>query len=127
MMIYHFQVYTGPYRQRREVVPVADTRALSEGSLVAVVCDNCEKEPLIGCVEEVHGDDVDIVWLEGEYNRAWKTARHVNPKNRSRMVDWRDTVPKSSIILFDFELTAKKHLRKVTVENLKKLYAEYKA
>ena len=83
-------------------------------------CDNCEKEPLIGSVEEVHRDDVDIVWLEGEYNKARKTARHVNPSNRSRIiVDLRDKIPKSSIILFDFELTARKHLREVTVEHLR--------
>ena len=106
---------------------VADTTGLSEGSLVAILCENCEKEPLICRVAKIYTDDVDIVWLEGEYNKGWKTARHRDPSNRSRMVDWKDTIPKPSILLFDFELTANKHLRRATVEHLKKLYAEYNA
>ena len=70
--------------------------------------------------------DVEIVWLEGEYNRSWKPAKQRDPSNRSRMVEWRDTIPKSSIILFNFELTATNRLRKNTVEHLKNTYKEYK-
>ena len=76
-------------------------------------------------MEEICDEEIKIVWLEGEYNKQWKTARHQDPNHRGRMVEWRDTIPKSSIILFDFKLTTTNRLRKVTVENLKKLYAEY--
>ena len=114
------QVYTGSYRPRdKEVTSVEDTSSLSKDDLVAVVCENCEIEPTIGRVEEINGNDVDIVWLEGTYQTAWKVAKHRDPRNRSRMVEWRDTVPKESIILFQFQLTATKHLRKRTQERLK--------
>ena len=102
---------------------VTDTSELSKGHLVAVNCENCDKEPLIARVLEVQEEEVDIVWLEGEYSKAWRVAKHRDPSDRRRMVDWRDSIPKSSIILFDFELTTTNHLRRATIEHLKSTYA----
>ena len=124
---WHFQVYTGSYRPKSGVVQSgADISTLSANQLVAVQCENCELEPLIARVEGIKQDDVEIVWLEGKYNKSWKVAKHLDPKNRRKKVDWKDVVPKSSIILFDFKLTASNHLRKSTVEHLKKAYLELK-
>ena len=92
-----------------------------------MVCENWDKEPVLGRVENILSDTVEIVWLDGDYQTAWKTARHRDPTHKGRMVDWRDTIPKSSIILFAFTLTAKNHLRKKTVEHMKKLYAQNKS
>ena len=39
-------------------------------------------------------------------------------------MDWKDNLPKSSILLYDFELTKTKHLRKATIEHLKKAYQQ---
>ena len=122
-----FQVYTGPYRPpSSRILQVSNTKELSEGHLVAVRCENYEKEPTLGKVLKVYSDSVDIVWLEGDYSKAWKIARHRDPKNKRRLVDWTDIVPKSSILLFDFKLTSKNHLRKSSVEHLKKIYSELK-
>ena len=92
---FFLKVYTGAYRPRdKEVARVEDTSSLSKGDLVTVICETCEVEPTIGRVEEITGTDVEIVWLEGGYERSWKAAKHRDPKNKSRMVKWRDTVPK---------------------------------
>ena len=124
---WHFQVYTGSYRSKSGAVQSgADISTLSANQLVAVQCENCELEPLIARVEGIKQDDVEIVWLEGKYNKSWKVAKHLDPKNQRKRVDWKDVVPKSSIILFDFKLTASKHLWKSTLEHLKKAYLELK-
>ena len=97
-----------------------DTSALVSGDLVAVVCDNCDNEPTIVRVDKVTDDGVNTVWLNGRYDKAWKIAKHRDPRNRGRMVKWRDTIPKESIIIFPFELTLTKHLRKRTIDHLKR-------
>ena len=50
--------------------------------MVAVRCENYEKEQTLGKVLKVYSESVDIVWLEGDYSKAWKTARHRVPKTR---------------------------------------------
>lgn len=97
---------------------------LSEGHLVAIQCENCSNEPLLARIVQVFDTNIEvntIVWLEGEYDKSWKVARHRDPQNRRKMVDWKDILPKSCIILFDFEqLTSTKHLRKAMIEHLRK-------
>ena len=92
---------------------------------MAVQCENCSLEPLLGKVLEKFTDvgEIDIVWLEGAYNKAWKVSKRRDPNNRRRIVDWTDRIPLSSVLLFDFELTKTNLLRKATVEHLKKAYA----
>ena len=64
--------------------------------------------------------------MEGGYTKAWRVAKQLEPKNRRKKIDWKDIVLKSSIILSDFKLTANNHLRKLTVDYLKKTYMELK-
>ena len=127
IIIFFLKVYTGAYRPRdKEVARVEDTTSLSKGDLIAVICENCDLEPTIARVEEISCTDVEIVWLEGAYDKAWKVAKHRDPRNKSRMVEWRDAVPKESIILFAFELTATRHLRKRTIDHLKSIYSDFR-
>jgi len=89
-------------------------------------CENCELEPLYAIVEGIKQDNVEVVWMEGGYTKAWRVAKQPDPKNRRKMFDGKDIVPKSSIVLFDFKLTSNNHLRKLTVNHLKKAYLELK-
>ena len=91
---------------------------------MAVQCENCSLEPLLGKVLEIFTDvgEIEIVWLEGTYNKAWKVSKRRDPNNRRRIVDWTDRIPLSSVLLFDFELTKRNLLRKTTVDHLKKAY-----
>ena len=73
---------------------------------------------------KIEESEIKIVWLEGAYNKSWKVAKTRDPKNKRKLIDWMDTIPKSSVILFDFEFITTNHLRKKTVEHLKKAYAE---
>ena len=88
-------------------------------------CENCELEPLDAIVERIKQDNVQVVWMEGGY-KAWRVAKQLDPKNRRKKFDWKDIVPKSSVTLFDFKLTSNNHLRKLTVDHLKKAYLELK-
>ena len=89
-------------------------------------CENCELEPLVSIVERIKQDNVEVVWMEGGYTKAWRVAKQLDPKNHRKKFDWKDIVPKSSIIMFDFKLTSNNHLRKLTVDHLKKSYLELK-
>ena len=57
-----------------------------------MLCENWDKEPVFGRVENILSDIVEIVWLDGDYHTAWKTARHRDPTHRGQMVDWRDNI-----------------------------------
>ena len=100
---------------------------LSEGHLVAVQCENCSNEPLLARIVQVFDTNIEVVWLEGEYDKSWKVACHRDLQNPRKMVDWKDILPKSCIILFDFELTSTKHLRKATIEHLRKAYSDLRS
>ena len=99
----------------------ADISTLCVGDLVAVNCEN-SREPAIGSCTEIFEEDIEIVWMEGDYTSAWKTWKIRDPKNRRKIIEWRDSIPKLSILLFGFTLTTTHHLRKRTVERLKEQY-----
>ena len=100
---------------------------LSGGHLVAVQCENCSNEQLLARIVQVFDTNIEVVWLKGEYDKSWKVARHRDPQNRRKMVDWKDILPKSCIILFDIELTSTNHLRKATIEHLRKAYSNLRS
>lgn len=96
------QVYTGPYRPPNHPskrVMAGEVSELEKGQLVAVHCDNCELEPLIGRISNTEEDEIEIVWLEGKYGKAWKTAKIQDPKNKRRKIEWKDRLPKSAVLL----------------------------
>ena len=92
----------------RNVVTIDDVDAVAAGQFVALYVVNCNLRPVL----KVDGDNIEIMWLEGSYSRPWKAAK---TKQGRSMVEWKDTVPKASIILFDFELTPSNILRKATM------------
>jgi len=52
-----------------------DISALTVDQLVAVQCENCELEPLYAIVERIKQDNVEVVWMEGGYAKAWRVAQ----------------------------------------------------
>ena len=95
------------------MVTVENVDHIEVGHLVALNVLNCDLRPLVARITDVKDDDLDILWLDGSYTRPWKTAK----KKEGRLtVDWTDTVPKSSVILFDFKLTNTNRLRKATID-----------
>ena len=114
------QVYTGSYRlQHHGVTSVQDLSGLSKGVLVAVLCEGNSLEPAIGTCIGVHQDTITVQWLKGSYSTAWKPWKI---KEGRKNVDWNDEIPKSAVLLYDFELTKTGHLRKRTIEHLKASY-----
>lgn len=89
---------------------------IKKGQLVALNVENCHLRPLIAKVLEINEETIDVVWPEGSYSRPWKVAK----KEVRTLVDCMDSVPKSSVMLFDFQLTKTNRLRKATIEHLKK-------
>ena len=88
---------------------------------IALNVENCHLQPLIAKVLEVNAETTDVVWLEGNYKKSWKMTKK---KEGCTLVDWVDSVLKSSVILFDFQLTETNRLRKATIEHLKEAYTK---
>ena len=120
------QVYTGGYRKpsTTAVQCVQDLSGVQIGHLVAVYSDDQQIEPWIGRVTAILEEEIEVIWLEGNYNSKWKNAKKKDPINKRKQIDWMDLIPKNSIILFAFELTTTSHLRKKTIDHLKKVYEE---
>ena len=55
----NIQVYTGPQHGRNTMD--ADISTLGIGDLVAVNCENYDREPAIGSCTEIFEDDIEIV------------------------------------------------------------------
>ena len=117
------QVYTGS-RQNRAVPADADLSTLNADDLVAVFCENYAREPVIGRCLQINEDSIEVAWMEGSYGSPWKPWKVRDQKNKRKVVDWTDSIPKLSIVLFGFTLTATRHLRKKTIDHLKKEYSK---
>ena len=118
-------MYTGRYRKpnqsTRQVLNVENLEGLHTGHLVALNVENCHLHPLIARVLSVTDMELEVVWLEGSYSRTWKVAKK---KEGRAFIDWTDTVPITSVILYDFELTKGNRLRKATIQHLKNAYSK---
>ena len=111
------QVYTGP-RKTNHVVD-ADLFTLNIDDLVAVFCENYAREPVIERCTQIFDETIEVLWMDGSYKSFWKPWKVRDAKNRRKVVDWVDRIPKMSILLFGFTLTTTKHLRRKTIERLK--------
>ena len=93
--------------------------------MLAVNCQDSDKKPVIASCISVREDYIDVVWYDDNYSSSWKPWKIRDPSNRRKIIDWTDTIPLSSIILFAFELTKTGHLRKKKLVNLKKSTLNY--
>ena len=100
----------------RNVLTVDSMDAVEKGMLVALNVENYQFCPLIARIEEVNYDSFDVVWMERSCTRVWKVAKKKEERN---LVEWTDTAPRNSVILFHFRLTKSNRLRKATIEHLK--------
>ena len=91
---------------------------------MAVFCENYSTEPAIGKCIQIDNDTIEILWMEGSYTSPWKPWKVRDPKNRRKTIDWTDSIPKLSIVLFGFILTSNNHLRKKTIDCLKQEYSK---
>ena len=112
------QVYTGP-RKTNHVVD-ADLSTLNVDDLVAVFCENYAREPVIGRCTQIFDETIEVLWMDGSYKSLWKPWKVRDAKNRRKVIDWVDRIPKMSILLFGFTLTMK------TIERLKEEYIKIK-
>ena len=118
-------MYLGSYQAPLNLVTtVESTEDLDIGHLVAVHCEDCPTEPAIGEVMELGRDNVQIKWLKGTYSTSWEYYKIPDERDRRRKVNWEQNIPRSSILLYNFQLTKTKHLRKKTISKLKELYAQ---
>ncbi len=123
-MLLHLQVYTGA--RRSNAITSADLSSLSIDDLVAVYCANYDREPVIGRCTQIWSEEIEVPWMEGTYTSSWRPWKVRDQQNRRKVIDWTDNIPKGSIILFGFSLTARNHLRKNTSERLKEEYGKLK-
>lgn len=96
--------------------------ALEVGHLVALLGEDVNNKPLIGKCIRIMEEEIEVVWLDGSYTTSWRPSKRPDPQTR-KSIDWTDVVLKSSIILYDFCLTAAGHLRKATIRHLKEAYS----
>ena len=66
-------------------------------------------------------DSVEVVWLEGGWNKEWKESKI---RKGRKLEEWRDTVCKESIILYAIELTKSNRLKASTIKYLKEQYSQ---
>ena len=123
---YHYnlpKVYTGSYRRpgqvERQVLRNESRGDIEEGMLVALVLDKYRERPLIGRVDEVSGEKLNLTWMYGHWTTHWSICKK---RQGQRMIEWTEEVDKSAVVLFDFQLTTTGKLRQATVRELKRVY-----
>jgi hypothetical protein len=88
---------------------------------VALNMSEYKEKPQIGNVKSVSENTLEIEWYNGSWTTTWKV--HKIRKGRELVV-WKEEVPKSSVVLFDFSLTPNNKLREATRKELKRVYED---
>ena len=101
-----------------------NSRSPSRSTGIAIYCQDCPTEPSIGETTNLFGEEIELKWMEGTYSTVWTYCRICSDSDKRRRVEWVQKVPRSSILLYGFELTKGKHLKKNTVIKLKELYSK---
>ena len=121
-----FQIYTGRYvprRNRQNPVEHIDSfmDELQIEQLAAVYLSNCDEEPIIGMVKELHEEKFTIHYWKGSYQGKW------SPLNKPRSREpWTQELPKQCILMHSFELTEARKLQHTTKTFLRQKYAALK-
>ena len=76
---------------------------MKEGDWVAMNCADYSG-PNIDKVIDVDSDAVKMLWYKCPYSSCWKMWE-VYKGNDRKLEPWVDSVPKTSIVLFGFEMT----------------------
>ena len=63
--------------------------------MLAVYCQDSDKEPVIASCISVREDHIDLVWYDGYYSLSWKPWKTRDPSNCRKIIDWTDTIPLS--------------------------------
>ena len=87
--------------------------------LVAVLVDTYRERPLIGRVDKVAGEQLEMTWMHGHWTTNWSICKK---RQGHRLVEWTEEVHKSAVVLFDFQFTSTGKLRQATVRELKRVY-----
>lgn len=94
---------------------------LAIGHIVAFRTSSLDEAPWLGRCIAVTDDSVEVVWLEGGWNKEWKESKI---RKGRKLEEWRDTVCKESIILYAIELTKSNRLKTSTIKYLKEQYSQ---
>ena len=88
---------------------------------MALQTSTLDEAPWLGRCTNVEDDTLEVVWMEGSWNKPWKEMKH---KQGRKLVEWRDTISKETVILYAIELTKTDHLKAATVTYLKEQYSK---
>ena len=94
---------------------------LTNGHIVAVRTSTVDEAPWLGRCIAVSDDTLEVVWLEGGWNKQWKESKI---RKGRKMEEWRDIICKDSIILYAIELTKTNRLKAATIKYLKEQYSK---
>ena len=86
---------------------------------MAVDLQKYEEWPQIGKVIKSNEDTVTLAWYDGTYSSPWTK---VKLKQGKQYVEWRETVGRNELIMYDITLTSGYRLRKDAVEKLKSFF-----
>ena len=98
-----------------------ETPNLPVGHIVAVQTSTTEEAPWLGRCTEVGDDTLEVIWMEGGWNKPWKQMKL---RQGRRLVEWRDRISKDTVILYAIDLTKTDRLRAATVTYLKEQYSK---
>ena len=99
-------------------MPAGDPE-ISNGSIVAVYLIKYPEFPQIGRVHTSTNEAVTISWFDGTFHDIWSLVKLRKGK------EWKETVSKEHIILYDVEFTRGQRLKKDTQLVLREYYDKF--
>ena len=99
-----------------------DLDKLSVGLFVAVDKAEWSNRPLIGKVQSIGAETVNIHWLDGSYNGTFRDSYVGSGANRH---SWTEDIGKKQIVMIGVQFTNSRRIRKEDIEGLRARYQLY--
>ena len=95
---------------------MSENCTISDGPIVAVYLSKYPEFPQIGQVRCSSDTTVTISWYDGTFNDVWSLVK------LKRGMEWKETISKDKILLYDLVFTKGQRLKKDCVQFLRDYY-----
>lgn len=110
------QTESGAQQSSKSYKCYSEKSVINDGSLVAVYLPKYPEFPQIGQVQCSNDESITISWYDGTFNDIWTLVK------LKKGLEWKETIKKTSILLYDLVLTKGQRLKKDCNQFLREYY-----
>lgn len=108
-----------PVPEKKSFKCMSDSAVINVGSVVAVYLPKYPEFPQIGKIQSSSDATITISWYDGAFNDVWNIVK------LKKGIEWKETMNKDTILLYDLQFSRGQRLKKDAIEFLRDYYGKF--